>query len=174
MFYVYWEGAAEEQSLCHYNIVHQPSLILLVNHTEGWVRPMENRSASKLYFVQRMSWAFLRSKLIFPPSGQHIRLFFRDDLIRLIKQDADLIYGHGGLFAMWSIVQYCCYTAQQVRHWPSFVSVDYQCREHNIYIFPVSRECLPQKPDRIEYNNELYLPMWSSWGVSEILDVSDL
>ena len=38
---------------------------------------------------------------------------------------------------------------------------------HAIRIFPwpVSRECLPQEPGRIEYYNQLYLSMWSSWGV---------
>ena len=29
---------------------------------------------------------------------------------------------------------------------------------------PVSRECLPHEPGRIEYYNQLYLYMWSSWG----------
>ena len=33
-----------------------------------------------------------------------------------------------------------------------------------IFPWPVSRECLPQEPSRIEYNNHFYLSMWSFWG----------
>ena len=37
---------------------------------------------------------------------------------------------------------------------------------HTCSIFPwlVSRDCLSLEPGRIEYSNQLFLSMWSSWG----------
>ena len=46
-----------------------------------------------------------------------------------------------------------------------------------IFPWPVSRECIPQEPGRIEYYNQLFSPRGHLGGVSEIqtsLDVSDL
>ena len=49
--------------------------------------------------------------------------------------------------------------------------------ENCIFPWPVSRECIPQEPGRIEYYNQLFCPCGHLGGVSEIqtsLDVSDL
>ena len=50
-------------------------------------------------------------------------------------------------------------------------------RQNGIFPRPVSRECIPQEPGRIEYYNQLFCVRGNIGGVSEIqtsLDVSDL
>ena len=59
----------------------------------------------------------------------------------------------------------------------AFILLAFTTRRIVIFPWPVSRECLPQEPGRIEYHNQLFCLRGHLGGVSEIqtsLDVSDL